>query len=264
MKIFSWMAELRFRNSLLYRIGLINLVLFMLLFLPLFLDTREVLGINPWIKPMKFCLSIGIYAWTFGWIMFDLPNSRKWIKGISWTIAITMSLEISVILYQASRATLSHFNRDTGFDSILFSIMGLMIAINTFAIVVTFLRFLFKKPALDSVYLLSLRMAFFVFIIGNAVGGMMITNGAHSVGVADGGPGLPFTNWSTIGGDLRIAHFLGLHAIQLIPLFAYYLLKKTDFSIVTRRTLSVIAAVVYAGVISYLYTMAMNGQPLLP
>lgn len=263
MRIFEWMAELRFRNSLLYRMGLIQFILAFLLCLPLLIDSREVLGINAWIKPIKFCLSIGIYAWTFGWILFDLPNSRRWIKLISWTVAITMTVEIVIIIYQASRATLSHFNFSTDFDSLLFSIMGMCIAINTVAIVFTFLLFLFKKPNLDPVYLLALRMAFIVFIVGNWVGGAMITNGAHSIGIEDGGPGLPFTNWSTIGGDLRVAHFIGLHSIQIIPLFAYGLLKKTNWSISLRRIVTVIFVLAFAGMVSFLYVQAMNGQPII-
>jgi len=263
MKIFEWMAELRYRNNILYRTGLIHFVIGLLLFLALLLDSREVMGINTWIKPIKFCISIGIYTWTFGWILFDLPNSRRWIKGISWTIAITMVIEIFVIIYQASRATPSHFNDGTLLDGILFGTMGFMIAINTLCIILTFILYLIRKPNLEGVYLLGLRLSFVVFIIGNWVGGVMIQHNAHAVGVEDGGPGLPFTNWSTTGGDLRIAHFLGLHAIQLIPLFAWVLFRYTSMSVSARRILTVLFALAYAAMISFLYLQAMRGEPLI-
>lgn len=262
MKIFNWLAELRFRNSLLYRIGLLHLILAILLLIPLMIDHRQVMGINTWIKPLKFCISICFYTCTFGWILFDLPNSRKWIKGISWTIAISMVIEICVILYQAGRATQSHFNQSNLFDGVLFGIMGVMIVVNTMAIIITFILFLWKKPNLDKAYLLSLRLAFVVFIIGNWVGGVMIKNNAHSVGVEDGGPGIPLVNWSTLGGDLRIAHFLGLHAIQLIPLFSYFLLKKTNLSLTNRRIATLLFTVVFGGIVTLLYFQAMKGQPL--
>ena len=262
MKIFSWLAELRYRNAVLYRIGLVHLIMAVLLVGPLAFDERLVLGINPWIKPIKFCLSIWLYAWTFGWILFDIPGSSKLKKGISWTIGITMIVEIFVIIYQASRGTLSHFNQNSAFDGILFGIMGLGILINTVAIVATTGLYLFKKPKLDAAYLLAIRLALIVFIIGNWVGGVMISNNQHAVGVADGGPGVPFTNWSTEGGDLRIAHFLGLHSIQVIPLIAYYLKSRTSLSLGVRRVLTIITTLIYAGLVSFLYFQAMRGEPL--
>lgn len=262
MKIFEWLADLRYRSPLLYRVGMVHLILGFLLFVPLMVDGREVMGVNTWIKPIKFSFSITIYVWTFGWILFDLPNSKKWIKGITITVAASMILEIMILLFQASRATQSHFNKTTVMDEALFGIMGLLIAINTIAIIITFILFVVRKPNLDKTYLLALRLAFVVFLIGNWVGGVMIKNNAHSIGVEDGGEGLPFVNWSTLGGDLRVAHFLGLHAIQLIPLFAFFLYKKTGLSPNVRYVLSALFAVAYGGLVSYLYVQAADGVPL--
>ena len=263
MRIFDWLAELRYRDSFLYRIGLIHFILFFLLLIPLLVDSREVLGINTWIKPMKFAISIGIYSWTMGWIMFDLTNSRRTTRILSKTIGITMIIEIFVILYQASRATRSHFNFDTPFDSILFAIMGIMILVNTLAVVVVFFLFLFKKSSLDRIYLIALRTGILLFLVASYVGKVMIDQMAHGVGVEDGGPGIPFLNWSLEGGDLRVAHFMGLHALQLIPFFAFIIKKNTSWSATRRLIALAVFVVVYAGVFALLYSQALKGIPLV-
>ena len=262
MKIFEWLAELRYRNSLLYRVGMMHFVLFFLLLVAFFVDSRQVLGINTWIKPMKFCLSIGIYVWTFGWILFDIPGSKTIKKVITWAIAGSMMGEIAIIVYQGARATPSHFNTMTNYDANLFIFMGVFIGINTLAIIGTFILYLIRKVNLDNAYLWALKLAFVIFIVGNWVGGVMIGQMSHSVGVADGGPGVPFANWSMEGGDLRIAHFLGLHSIQIIPFVAYLLLKKTSLPMGTRRMISIALSGVYAALVAYLYLQAMNGIPL--
>ncbi len=262
MKTLDWLANLRFRNPLLYQIGMIHFIMAVMLIIPWIFDSREVLGTNTWIKPIKFCISIGIYAWTFGWILWDLHGKQRWIKGLSWVIAVTMVIEISIIIFQASRATRSHFNESSALDGILFGTMGGMIAINTIAIVISFGLFLFSKTKLDKAYLLALRLAFVVFLIGNWIGGVMIANGGHAIGAPEDSPGVFFFNWNTLGGDLRIGHFLGLHAIQVIPLISHYVHKNTNLSQTPRYGVAVISSLLYGGVIAWLYMRASNGIAL--
>lgn len=242
---------------------MVHMIMAVMLVVPLLFDSREVLGINPWIKPIKFCLSIGIYAWTFGWILWDLHGRQRWIKTLSWMIAISMIMEIIVIIYQASRAALSHFNQDSTMDQMLFGIMGLFIGVNTIAIFITFGLFLFTKTTLDKPYVVALKLALVVFILGNWVGGQMIKHGGHAVGAPEDAPGIPFLNWNTLGGDLRIGHFLGLHAIQVIPLISYYVLKKTSLSVSSRYAIAVVSAILYGGLVAWLYLRAAQGLALV-
>jgi hypothetical protein len=86
--------------------------------------------------------------------------------------------------------------------------------------------------------------------------------GAHTVGAADGGPGLPGTGWSREHGDLRVPHFLGLHALQALPLLALAL-RRSRWSEQQRTRLVGSAAVSYAGLVALLFWQALRGQPLL-
>jgi hypothetical protein len=89
-------------------------------------------------------------------------------------------------------------------------------------------------------------------------------SGAHSVGVPDGGPGMPVTGWSTTGGDLRIGHFVGLHGLQVLPLLALLLHRSARrWAETTRVRLVLVAAVGYALLTGLLTGQALRGQPLL-
>ena len=107
-------------------------------------DTRQILGLNPWIKPMKFMISITIFLWTVAWFMPDTVPPRPVVSGFSridkrqvvrWTIASSMVIEIVMIVLQAARGTTSHFNVRSNFDGIVFGIMGIAIVFNTLAMV---------------------------------------------------------------------------------------------------------------------------------
>jgi hypothetical protein len=92
--------------------------------------------------------------------------------------------------------------------------------------------------------------------------------GAHSVGVPDGGPGLPILGWSTTGGDLRIPHFLGLHALQALPLLALVLsLLATRIPVLraelVRVRLVLVGAAGFTGLLALVSWQAFRGQPLI-
>jgi hypothetical protein len=93
----------------------------------------------------------------------------------------------------------------------------------------------------------------------------MLARGSHTVGTADGGPGLPFVNWSTIAGDLRIAHFIAIHAIQILPLFAYILSQMAPIPAVKHRRIAIAAlAIVVAVAVGGTFLQAAIGRPLIP
>ena len=106
----------------------------------------------------------------------------------------------------------------------------------------------------------GLRLGLILFLLASAVGGLMSAWLRHSIGVADGGAGLPFVNWSTRGGDLRAAHFVGMHALQALPLFALAL-ERYAKQYATPATIAFSLA--YLGLFAFILAQALAGQPLL-
>ena len=146
-------------------------------------------------------------------------------------------------LLQVLRHTTSHFNLATPCDGAVFSSMGAFIMALTVANFVLAVVLGFQRLP-DSVVAWGIRWGVIISLAGMASGVLMTTAnlppsslaaakagqpvtiaGAHSVGVDDGGPGLPFLGWSTTGGDLRVGHFVGLHGLQVLPFLAF-LLKR--------------------------------------
>lgn len=256
----NFYQELLRRNRLLAYVGLAHFVLFVIFLILFFIDSRTVLGINPWIKPMKFALSITIYAWTVGWFLEYLSNYPRSGRIIAWGVALTMIAEIVCITIQSARGVSSHFNGQTAFDANIYYIMGVAIVINTMVLVWLTILFFVGKTNLSPTYLLSIRAALLLFLFSSAIGGMMVGQNAHSIGVADGGAGLPFVNWSTEGGDLRIAHFIGIHSLQILPLFAYFTEKKKwQYA----RSWTWLFALTYTGLTLFIFWEATNARPLL-
>lgn len=227
-------------------------------------DARTVTGINPWIKPMKFALSIAIYTATMAWLLEHLPSSQQMKRWMTRGIALAMLVEMALIMLQAARGVPSHFNNTSAFNAAVFATMGVTILGNTALVASVALQFYRRHPPLAAAHLWGIRLGLTLFILASLEGLAMIDRMSHAVGVADGGPGLPFVNWSTEGGDLRIAHFIGLHALQVLPL-AGYLLSQPRWAgrLVRPVTWLWILALVYAVVSLWLFLQALARQPLL-
>jgi hypothetical protein len=99
----AFVRELRMRNPLLFGLGAAHLILFGIMLLIAPFDERTVMGINPWIKPMKFAISIAIYSFTMAWILGELPMRTEAKRRIDWLLAVTLVIEIALITMQAAR-----------------------------------------------------------------------------------------------------------------------------------------------------------------
>lgn len=254
-----FLSEIRRRDALLFLLGALHLALLLGMAVMSLVDARTVLGVNTWVKPMKFAASIGIYLWTVAWLLGELPGPGRGQGAVRWATAVAMTGEMALIGMQAARGTTSHYNFATAFDGAVFNAMGLLIVANTLAATLLFFLFCRPLPGLSRAYGWGIRLGLLVFVVGSLEAVSMILNRAHTVGLADGGPGLPLVNWSTRGGDLRIAHLLGLHALQVFPLVGHLLGRRDPRGKLVPLVAFVVA---YVAVTAALFWRALQGRPL--
>lgn len=223
------------------------------------LDSRTVLGINPWIKPLKFLLSTTIFMATVAWLLKDAGHAWQ-ASVIAWTVAIAMTVENTLIAAQSARGIPSHFNFTSPGNITIYGVMGAFIVLNTLA--VAWLGILYWRPEtpLAAGYLWGVRLGILIFLLGCLESGLMLRLARHTVGAADGGPGLPFLNWSTRFGDLRVGHFVGLHAIQVLPLLGW---AADTMALPNAPAAVMLAAAGYAALFAALTLQALAGKPFL-
>lgn len=242
------------------------------------LDMRVITGAPAWLKPFKFAVSTAIYSLTLAWIFQWLSDWPRVRRIVGWTTAIVFVLEVAVIDAQAWRGTTSHFNVSTPLDGILFGVMGAAILVQTFvsvAVAVALWRQRFTDRALGWALRLGMTLTIAGALTGPLMtrptaeqleavraGGRMTVAGAHSVGGVDGGPGVPVTGWSREHGDLRVPHFVGLHAIQALALIAMGLPRWRAAEAVRVRAM-LAAAAGYGSLFLLLLWQALRGQSLV-
>lgn len=199
-----------------------------------FVDPRRVTGVPLWNKPLLFAISVGLYALTLSWLLSLLQRWRRIAWLIGTVASVGLLIEMVIIVGAALSDTTSHFNVTTPFHAALWAIMAVSIVV-VWVLGIPVAVLLFRTNLGDAARTLAIRAGLILALVGMGLAFLMtvpqpnqLTNyqgivGAHTVGLADGGPGLPLVGWSTVGGDLRIPHFVGIHALQLIPLTALLL-----------------------------------------
>lgn len=242
-------------------------------------DDRVLAGAPIWAKPFKFSVSFVAYCLSLAWMLSLLPRGRRvgWWAGT--VVMVTSIVEMVIIIGQVVRGKRSHFNQETPFDAALFAAMAVTVVIlwlGTLAVAVLLLR----ARIADRASARAMRSGIVLALSGAAVGFLMTQPkpgqrpdtsdvvGGHSVGVPDGGPSMPLTGWSTTGGDLRIPHFVGMHALQLLPLVVMVLAalaprfaRLADDRV--RLRLVLLASGVYAAAFALVLWQALRGQPLI-
>ncbi|MBM7413241.1 putative membrane protein [Clavibacter michiganensis] len=241
-------------------------------------DDRVVTGAPVWDKPAKFSLSILVYAVSWAWLIAHLPRFRRTAHRLGTVVAVALVVEQAVIVGAAAAGTTSHFNISSPLATTLWAVMAASITVLylcTFVTSLAVLRLRLPDPALT----LGIRAGALIALVGIGLAYLMTSPtaaqladfhgvaGAHTVGADDGGPGIPVLGWSTTAGDLRIPHFVGMHALQLLPIAAL-LLGAAGRRIPAfapdrvRMRLTAIAAIAYLAAIAIVTVQALRGEPV--
>lgn len=247
----------------------------------LIVDERRLVGSPIWFKPFKFSVSFVAYGLSLAWMLSLLPTRRA--QRVGWwagaVVVLTSVIEMVIITGQVVRGKRSHFNHETPFDEALFNAMAVTVVILWLGTLVI-AALLLRARLADRASAWAMRSGIVLALAGAAVGFLMTQPapgqqrgvskvvGAHSVGVPDGGPSMPLTGWSTTGGDLRVPHFVGMHALQLLPLMLMALVALAPHmprlrSERVRLRLILVASGAYASLFALVTWQALRGQPLL-
>ncbi|WP_027000319.1 hypothetical protein [Eisenibacter elegans] len=250
-----FLLTLKHRNEVLFYYGLVCLAFALACLVATKTTQTQLYGVNAWYKPFKFAFSTFLLVWAIAWYVYHLPHFNT--RLFSWSMVVLLGFEIGYIALQASKGQPSHYNNSTPLYALLFSLMALAATLATLYIAYVGLLFMwYDFPALPNHYVWAIRLGIWIFVVFAFEGFLMGGQMSHTVGLQNDNSSLWIVGWSRRAGDLRIAHFVGMHAIQCLPLLSYYVLKNTK--------LTLAAGLLYALLATFTLVQALQGRPLLP
>lgn len=264
-----WAVSWRHTSPPLFWVGLAMLAMSVLTLALMVLDARQFQGVSVWSKPWKFQVSTGSYLLTLALFMVWLPRSAlqtRTARYVVWVAVVSGIFEVAYICMQGALGQGSHFNLSSRFHTWMYSLMGVGAVLLTSAalalgVLIARTQNYRLAPALKLAVVLGLIAT---FLLGTGFGGYLSAQpSGHWVGGAltDAG-GLPVFNWSRNAGDLRVAHFFGIHAMHFIPAFGALLTITGARQSAARRAVWIFA-VLFTALCVWTFVQATRGQPFL-
>ena len=251
----NFILELKARNETLFYFGLVCLFTSAIFLILTQTSQVKVFQVNAFYKPFKFAFSTFLFTWAMAWFCFYLPNFN--VKIFNWVVIVLLGFEIAYIAIQASKGQLSHYNMSSSFYATMYSLMAFAAsAVTIYTAYVGILFFKYDFPTLPMHYVWAIRLSIFIFVIFSFQGFAMGSRLNHSVGALNDNSNIFILGWSKTVGDLRIAHFIGMHALQLLPFLSYYVFKSNKATF--------IVAILYFLLAGLTLYQALKGKPLFP
>ena len=250
----DFLQNLKTRNEALFYYGLVCLGFSILFLILTRITDTQVYGVNAWYKPFKFAFSTFLFSWAMALYCSYLPDFN--IRLFNWSVIVLLGFEIFYIAFQASRGQMSHYNTSTPLHSLLFNLMALAAsAVTLYTAYVGLLFFKQDFPALPHYYLWAIRLGIVIFVVFSFEGFAMGSRLSHSVGAMNDNSNWFIVGWSKTVGDLRVSHFIGMHALQVLPFLSYYVLKNTK--------LTIGLSILYGLLALITLIQALHGKPLV-
>jgi hypothetical protein len=228
-------------------------------------DERLLDGVSVWKKPAKFALSLGVLFGTFAWFAGLLPHDwRRSFGGraVTWIAVLTAAFEMFYILLMAALGQASHFNVATPLTSTMYTLMGVgatLLVSMCLCLAIAIIRHC-ERWSQDPFRLAIVLGLILTFLLGGGFGGYLGSYMSHSVAATPSDAmGMPVFDWARDGGDLRVAHFFGMHAMQVLPVVGLLATGRTF-----GRSLVLAATLAYALLCVATFVQALQGVPLLP
>jgi hypothetical protein len=260
----GWLAESLRRRNALARYALLLLAVLVPVLIASAIDPRMIDGVSVWAKPAKFLFSLAVYALTFAWLAgYVAPGKRntRLMRGAVATVIAASTFELLWIGWQGANGLHSHYNEDTTLFTVMYVLMGVF-AVLLVAALAPLAYHVWRypvegvRPEFRMSVLVGLALT---IVLGGGLGIYMSQQTGHVVG-ASGGQ-VPIFGWNRMGGDLRVAHFLGIHAEQVIPLLGALVAALKP---ALRWGLAVAGSLAYVVLTLATFVQALHGQPLFP
>jgi hypothetical protein len=249
----TFLQELKTRNETLFYFGLLCLGIAMVFLILTKTTTTQVYGVNAWYKPFKFAFSTFLFAWAMAWYCHYLSNFN--INLFNWAVILLLGFEITYIAIMAGKGQISHYNLSTPFYATMFSLMALAATLVTLYTAYTGILFFTQTfPNLPNYYLWAIRLSILIFVVFAFEGFAMGSRLSHTVGALNDNSNWFIVGWSKTVGDLRVSHFIGMHALQVLPVLSFYLLKNTKATILVSILYGLLAVITLV--------QALQGKPL--
>lgn len=256
----SIVRELRSRHPLLAAVGLALAAAMLPALVALWIDDRTLRGVNVWVKPLKFMAASSLFLLTLAWFTDLVDPAQRTRRSMRWMAGLaiaTACAEVAYITWQAALGEASHYNASSRVHLALYSLMGAAaLALTATQLILAVVIVRHGRQGVAPVWRAAVVAGLVLgFLMGAVAGGLLGSMQPPP------GSGLPLVGWHLSGGDLRPAHFVGLHVTQMLPFAALWLVRwPVRPGLWALSALALACVLLWAGAIA----MGLDGAVLTP